>query len=1215
MRTAFIIFSIFAAVVLLVRFAAPAAVPKYNRFERITQNALLRKIHALGKRCAVTEHGLGVGIGNIKLRKIIDVCKRRVCTEFADDWQYSVYNGSDVLLRAFTDAKKAARNSFYCGHVGKYPRIFLFCDELVKNSGLELTSDMLLSAISAFEENAKLSVPERKILCGMLKLCLIGYLCGAALDAVSRADIFDKGANDGKNGIVDLDYLFSDDYVCGLKHGCTDGEKNAIDRLFEYNDVDIASADMRRRRLLSQVYLAVNSVLRSIEVIDSCSSDIYVEARHEQGKRYAKVFNIVFPSLIALYAVFTCIFATPKYVALFSVAAVITYGVMRVPVLLFSPASGALFFTTEKIMRKMFYRKKRDINVRNRLLLSETAYFGSEPQYLESAIHGADIKLMCDNRGEIKIKCNSTIDSLYIGIQSDGTETSLSQCDGVIERHRATYRVCTDGVELCAEIIVPIDCTPTVLIRLSVINRSDEDRSVNLTGAVVRNFPKETCHTEDIRGGAIALCDNPFALSLFGGQYGGDLDCYCKTGALSHGDTEPALIGKKTLHLARFSKVTTYMTVVYASRVQAENMIEYISDPLYFFRASEGATVFCELDKTGKLPDTQRTQSACRKETKRPRFVPPALPEKKYVCSLPFGGVTEDCISVENDAPNSINNTLDYMTLNQYGIQTISIGECETAPQDRTFFPRAFVAVGEDGVLWSPTVKPIGNGINRADHYHGYTEYTCAYNGAVCIQRCFASKNNQAIFIEVALHNTTDIKRRFDIMFSALFSNAETQITENGVVAEKRKSRLLLRALNEQAEYTPYREGYFVYGKIDRASGFRTGGCTPAPTASVCKTVESNETARVVFCLGCEDRVSQINNLSAVDDIFCGVKSFFGRLGRIMPKTDDNILNISYRQALYRAYSAFASRKAMKLYDECFLWDAAKYVVPSAVKKRIYEIIGAQKQDGQIGTDYSDCLQAVHSIIEYVRFTGDDRIFADYLPFNYARGKAIKDTVYNHLVRAVGYLLSHPLPNKTNIVQNLRQYKSLLYVLRFFEDKIRKNDFAGLYKQRLADVVNKYSAQVGRLTANTFFSFSSIADAFMCAELLFDLGLNEKAYNIIKFNNPIERVLHYGKRTNGDFDYFCDGVAAAVYFVTVTEKLFGVKFRGKTLKINPHTALNTPKIAFDIYGKSKDVHVTVEDTAYVGSWKMRIKRIVYPVGSVNIRNINDDIVFYRDGSM
>ncbi|MDE7107997.1 MAG: hypothetical protein K2O39_06700, partial [Clostridiales bacterium] len=192
----------------------------------------------------------------------------------------------------------------------------------------------------------------------------------------------------------------------------------------------------------------------------------------------------------------------------------------------------------------------------------------------------------------------------------------------------------------------------------------------------------------------------------------------------------------------------------------------------------------------------------------------------------------------------------------------------------------------------------------------------------------------------------------------------------------------------------------------------------------------------------------------------------------------------------------------------------------------------------------------------------------------------------------------------------------LLHVFRFAEGKLRlSGDLNNQYKRCFAQAAEGYAREVKRLTANNLFQFQSVAEAYLCAKHLFDLDLNEQAYNIIKYNNPIERYLHYGDRVDGStFDYFSDPVAAAVYFTTVNERLFGVKFRGKTLKICPHIARNTPQLTFDIVGKSKDVRITVDGTELCGNWRMRVNKINYPADSVDIRNLSDDIVFYRDGN-
>lgn len=1231
MRTAFIIFSIFVAVVLLVRFAAPAAAPRlYRRAERITDNALICNIRALGKRCAVTEYGQGISYGAIKIRSIISACKKRVSSGTADDWQHVIDGDSDRILCAYADGKSAARYSAYCGHVGKYPRVFLFCERLIRDSGCEITRSSLLGAISAFEENAEFTLPERKILCGMLKLCLIGYLYTDTEKAQKRAEEYDKGAADGASGSADLDHLNADDYICGLLQACSAKERPAIERLLEHNGVDIKAANSRHRKRLAQVYLTVNSVLRSLSVIEQCEKDIYTPQKHsgDRGKRYVKAFNILFPILLAVYAVFTCAFASPKYVALFSVAAIITYAVMRIPVLLYSPTSGIdIFSPIEALFRKPINCEGKQNSLDNRLLMTEAAYFGSEPQYMQSVIDGAGIKVCCDNRGGITIESDSACDSIYVGIRSDGINVELSECDGVIERHRAVYRACNGDLELCAETVVPIDGN-VCLMRLTVINRSDCDKTVTVTGAVVRKQPQsQKCYTQNIRGGAMAVCDNGFALSLSGGNYGGDLHAFCSEGTLKHGGVDvPALISKSTLNVKRFTRAVSYMTVVYAARTQAENMFEYVADNLYFARAVESAAVYCKSDTMEKLSEAPISYS--ERKTYKPAVYPsPQLTEREYDYTMPFGGISNSDIVID-DSRNikPINNSFSggelCVGLNQFGIQKLSISgyDCTTSIDKYTYAPRAFVVIGENGVMWSPTVKPMGGEQIRAVHSRGYTEYICAYNGAECVQKVFAAIGLPAVFVDVTVYNKTDTERRFEIMFSAICdSGVSVELSDNYVTAMAAKSKLLFYAVGGTAEYAAYKESYFVYGNIDRTSGFRSGGSTPALTASVVKTVKANGSTRIVFCLADEKNV-KYDSLTEIDNIFDGVKKFYGRLGRIMPSTDDMVLNISYLQSLYSAYGAFSARNELPLYDECYILSAVKYVDSKAVKNKIYRILCAQNQDGMLGENYFDCLHAVRCIIEYAEYTHDDSFWNEILPYApfRAHGKRmiIKDSVAKHVVSAIKYLIANSMPTAQNVVQSVYQNKSLLHAFRFAENKLRlSSDLYAQYKKRFAQAAEGYAHGVKRLTANTLFKFRSVAEAYICAGLLFDLDINEQAYNIIKYNNPIERYLHYGEREYGSaFDNFADPVAAAVYFTTVTERLFGVKFRGKTLKIFPHIARNTPQIQFDIFGKSKDVRITVDGSELCGNWRMRVNKINYPADSVDIRNLSDDIVFYRDGN-
>ncbi|MDE7164445.1 MAG: hypothetical protein K2O04_03375 [Clostridiales bacterium] len=1217
MRTAFIIIAIFAAVVLLVKFAAPSAKPMFISGERITQSALINNIRALGVRCAVTENGLGVS-QSLGIKHVIDECKKRVSANTADYWQNTLLGGSDVVLRALCDGKKCAKYSGGCAHVGKYPRVYLFCEMLTRQSGCLFTRELLLNCISAFEENATFTQSERKILCGILRFCLIGHLSVAAEEGLKRAEMYDKGIGDGKSGRVDLTNIHVDDYVCGLMDGCADSERKAVVGLFEHNGVDVNAANKNRRKFLAQIYVTVSSVLRSLSVVDECENDIYTPINHgEHAKRYEKAFNIIFPILLAVYAVLTCIFASPKYVALFSVASILTYGVMRIPVILYFPDGAINIFAPIERLLFGFFRRKKNVALldNGKQLLSETAYFGSEPQYAESTIEGG-LNVHCDNRGDILIDSGENADSLYFGIKADELTTSLNECDGVIERHRATYHVCKRDIEMCAEVLVPIDISACI-VKLTVINRSEADKAVSITSAVVRNTVAD-CITEDVCGGAMVNCYDGFALSIDGGKYGGDLSAFCANGTLRHARTnKPALIGVSDINVKGFSRACIHAVIAYAhSKTEVESLFRYISDELFYLRAEAASSVYCGLNKSIVLPTVQDVRREARTHKPVAKYPSPDLPKCELLFSLPFGGITDDnsVVITDNAYCKSLDNTVTNgrisMTVNQFGIQNISLDGLSVTPPPDAYLhvPRAFVVIGENGSLWSPTSRLFDCGKMYAVHSRGYTEYTCSYDGAVCTQKCFAAES--AVFIEVTLCNKTSALRGFDIMFSTQCKSEKSVArAESGVTTDG----LLFCALGEHAEYALYKEGYYIYGHIARASGFRVGGCTPAPTLSVNKIVKPKSGVKVVFCIT-DSTCKNLPDIDGVDDLFDSVKCFYNRLGRIYPNTDDSILNISCIQALYSAYTAFISQTSMSLRDESLVMSAVKYADPSAVKNRIYKILANQDCNGELG-EYVDCLQFLRCVSEYSQFMLDCDFWDEVLPYAARRRRAvIKETAYAHILRAVKHIIINPAPYTESLIQSVWTNKTIIEVLRFWQDKIKDDALLAACKKRFAVAANEYSRQVKRLMKNNFFEFGSVAEAYMCAILLFDLDQNEKAYNIIKYNNPIERCMYYGERAIDEFDYFSDPAASAVYFVAVVERLFGVKFRGKTAKICPHTSSVTPKTEFCICGKTKDIHITVDDTRLCGNWKMRVNRINYPADSVKLSELSDDIVFYRDGN-
>lgn len=1219
MRTAFIIVAIFIAAVLLVRFAAPQAKPRFIIGERLLFNSIINNIHNLGARCAVTEHGLGLK-ALPSMRRVLDECKKSAAGEY-NDRLFAAVASNNLVLSAHFDGNKAARYSWYCGHVGKYPRVYLFCEMLVRFSACEISLDLLKSAINAFEKNAPFTRNEKKILCGMVKYCLIGQLNIALEKALACAAMYERGVKDSASGMIGLDYLQSDDYVCGLLSASNDSDRNAAKRLLENNGVDIRSADKNRRKALSKAIIFADSVLRSLSVVQAFESEFAVSSKHSEiASQYIMAFNIIFPIILAVFAVFTCVFASPQYVALFAVAAIITYGVMRVPVLLYNSESAVnMFAPLEKFFNRILEKNKAVPQQKDRRLLSETAYFGSEPQLLQSKISGG-VDVHFDNRGSVTLTSRLDSDTLYICVHSKDQRIELSECDCAVERHRATYHACKSDIELCAEVLVPIDIR-AVLVRLTIINRCAYSKSVTVDGTVVRD-KSALCETDDIRGGAMVFCDNGFALSLTNGKYGGDVSSFYIDRAFRHGkQNTPALVCSTAVDVDGFSCVRKLLAVVYADgATEAESMLRCVFEKDFVNNALFGSSVYCGLDRGISLPNHQFQPSSDRISNSTAKYPSQDVGTRDFMYALPFGGITGngDVVIAENAKKpiyNTIANENFSAVFNQFGIQEFALSGNRITLQSEhyTFSAQAFVVINENGVMWSPTEKPLGKGNIVTVLGKGYTEYTCAYNGTVCLVRCFALYKQPLMLFDVTLLNKTNDVREVDIMFSTLLkSGIKTSLVDNGVAAEFGDSKLIFGAIKSPAEYALYKEGYFIYGNIKRTSGFREGGTEPAPTVSVRKTLNANQSERVVFYMA--NINADLPDIRNVDGLFDSVKNRFGSLGKIVPKTDDVVLNMSYMQALYMTYTAFLSHRTMPPVQECFVLSAAKYVNASAVKNRICQIFCLQGSNGML-YDYTTSLQFLRCVTDYLEYTGDKEILSEVLPYaTDAKRSAVKDTALNHILRAVEYLINNSMPQAHSFVQNVWQYNSFIYVLRYWQDKLKDDDAISAHKNRFAQAVEAYSHYVKRLSFNNFFELRSMAEAFMCANVLFDLDYNERAYNILKYNTPIERCNHYKERKEmGALCCFTDAFSAAIYFLTVTEKLFGVKFRAKTAKVCPHTAANIPHLAFDIKGKTKATRITVDDKTFSGSWKMRINKINYPADCVDISENTGDITFYRGG--
>lgn len=216
----------------------------------------------------------------------------------------------------------------------------------------------------------------------------------------------------------------------------------------------------------------------------------------------------------------------------------------------------------------------------------------------------------------------------------------------------------------------------------------------------------------------------------------------------------------------------------------------------------------------------------------------------------------------------------------------------------------------------------------------------------------------------------------------------------------------------------------------------------------------------------------------------------------------------------------------------------------------------------------------------------------------------MRATVAEHCSLAVASCLNNITTTDLRGIRGIWLGKLIYDTARFFN--------VGCELSKIKTLLGAVANGAKKLRARAFFDFDDRFEKLMCVSLLFSMGENERAYNILKFNNPIERAMQFGDEALAEL-YACDPAASALYYCIVTEKLLGVRINGKRVNIRPHTSRATPHMEFTLKGLRGKAKIVIDDSETVGNWRMRVNKISYATDSIDISSVSDDIVFYRDG--
>lgn len=1259
MSTLLIIVAIIAAVILLFRHAAPRKRPYFSASERLPEKAILLRLENLGKRSAVTVRGFGLSSKKVDIKRIIsEIYAKLVGGRELDDWETELYISRKIIFDAFNKSKNAIKKSYMLGHVNDHPRLFLLCNEIVKYTQGNITAEFIEKAVKAFEKYAPLDDLEKSFLPDMLMFCLCGLLYSVAFESKKSAQYYDKGVNDGKNGKVDLDYIVYGDYVCGLCDFAPVADCAAIQRLLECNGISQKDAELSRRIRLSKTYALIEYAVKSIEFIDSKRAEQIENFKAVSDKTPPRLvvtfFNFAPLVLIGIAAVLFCIFPPPRYAALFVVVSILIYAIFRYFMLKKYPRYYCVVLSNLfAAIKSKLPQRKQSVEIEPIRKKTEIAYFGGEPSYKSNRTESGHVSVTADNRGCVIVESPDLLlsSALKLLCRADGKEISLAACDGAFERHKSIYRAAIEDMEIAAEIIAPEECD--ACCRVTVINRNQSPKTVELA-AIYAPMTETTVGMSNGINGGVAIEDSNGMVALAfdrSATYGGDLNAFTDSNELVLGKSKaPVAIGVSKMTIVGFSRSIAQIVALHGkSKRELERAIEQVTSAGYFDYADACARVFCGL-KPHEFHESQSAMPALaeRKRSRAP-YKAHSLPKIKCDIVLPCGELTENgvftvdpsCCGTSKKYRNILSDGDVQVSLSHDGYIDIRSSKCKYGIIDKpdvfSNMPKVFTAIGEDGIMWSPTLKPLGKGELQTTHTYTHTEYKSAYNGCITSLKVYIARKSNLVVFDLEIENTENKSRSLDAMFSALACRDSTvHFNGNNVYADCGEKSFAVFSTQKIKSFTPYKEGYFVRGEIDRCGNFRAGGSTPAPTVSVGIKLPPNGKSRAAFCVVMtdgKDIEKHAFDILTADAYIDTETEYFKRFWKIRLQSSDKHLNCMYKRSLYQAYACGVNNidGNYSVKDTCVLLRAAKYVDYKSTKRNITKLLRTQFESGIFGPDNDDGIYVAALIADYVEHTRDYGFLDEYVPYKpkrvHGRLIEINGTVLEHCLRALDTAI-YSMEEKSDLAHSICRDKVFIEALHYYAE-LCKNDInrREMYYDAIKNISSLCDSNVRQFKASNFFESADNESAIIYARALNIIGEYDKAFGILDNVNPINAAIRLGLKSYVNEPYmFCynyknggngrDEIIAALYYITVTEQLLGIKLRGSNVKISPCTAYQTPHVEFDIALNGGKAHIVVDDTEKQGDWGMRVDKIDYGIKSFGIdRHNGATVTFYRSGAV
>lgn len=1304
MESLLIVIAIIVAVFLTARAVMQPYRPRFAVRKRVPTHGIVAKARGLGKKCAATERGSGLSVGTLSaMRREYKTLQRRSDGGKAlTSAQIACLINQAAVIKAVDSAKSVMRKSYALGHVDKRPRVFLLCDMLVGDMRGYIDINILKAAVKAFSECAPLTYSELDGFADMLRLCLCGLILKILSDENAHAEVYDDGVRDGGEGKVDIGRLSDCDYLCGVLFAVTNSDKAAFDALMESNAINTELAEKTRRRRLALAYSTVMGAIRSLGVsyeinaktimelsatdkvlaqidgYDGADTEVKIqylrvcerEAKKcgmselayahtvadtantvkckisdylSVGKHEAKkpVYTAIAASIVIAIGIVICFTFSYRYAAVFPMLAIAVYALFR-PMLII-PHIG-------------FKRRKRNaenIAIADYSPYTKQAYFGGETDFKQNTVEGA-AAVVADNRGNITVKSGGNTATLSLDVTADSERIMLAAFDGVFSPHKTTYRIAAESAEFAAELIAPVDGA-VCSMRVTALNRTDEKLDIGIFAAAAVKAERESQHEFTL--GKAARADK-YAVAL------------CSDNACSERETER---GKAELSnrfvLDGYEKRSIVINTLFAENPELlERRAVAMCGDCGFASDEAAARDYCA-NTDGFVG--AREYTPIHEPQKREAHLADdvELPTVAYDTVTDFGGFIGDGGLLPGLSSGvEIENVL---CDGEYCLAAASDGNSarlfaqQNAITCDDGLTSAFVALGEGGIAWTPTLRPLGKGNLYVIHHIGYSEYFCGYNGFVCVLRRYIAQGRRGELFDLTVENKTDKQRAVDIMLSVRSDCVCDVAMESGrLIAYGRDGDALfgIQSSERILEYTEFAEGYFNRGVIDRAGGFRSGGVLRAPTVSTRVSVLPYGAKRVIFILREGDDMPLKLDDKSADAILTAEKSRYAACARFTARTSDRALN---RAFTWVQYSLFNTVKMYELTDcdnaarDIVLYRAARYFDVGAVKRKILRLCQSQSEDGAAGYLSERDKQSVTQlsalpliVAGYVDFTRDFGALGEHVSFFSERDNDVCGaSVLEHCLRAVDIAVRAYADGAKSISDAmLIRYVVKRYV-QYCAESARKKRFEAAVRYADYAINDGFDGSAfGEYAGAPIDDKISLLPQIMCA-LTGACNIETAKTALETAKNRLFDAVRGKMRMSSETDYcvekammllYCcalykadccadafevlracyrrgaivyDSVGAqALFYSLIAEYVFGIAYSGDRITVNPISDGCLPDIAFDIFTERGHARVCVDNGESRGAWRMRMNNVVYSTDAIDCNREGEfDITLFRNG--